>query len=160
MIPNSLPGNRNPGLVYKSFKSVKINVCTLRGVTILTNVVWATLCLTLSPPGHPYFWVKILVKMSLCFFYSIPDLCHISQKKNSSLPIPGKTSRFPEEFCVSPETDLVLRVVTAPPSPPPVTLSCLNYWRMWCINGVLLVFVYSEQPRIKRSLRHSPRMTA
>lgn len=45
------------------------------------------------------------------FFCKISELHHIFQKTFSSLPIPGKISRFPEESWVSSEKGLV-RVVT------------------------------------------------
>ena len=44
------------------------------------------------------------------YFFVVP-LTRIVPKIVSGLPIPGKISRFPEEFCIFPETDLV-RVVT------------------------------------------------
>ena len=51
-----------------------------------------------------YFFVVPLTRIVPVFFFSVPKIV-------SGLPIPGKISRFPEEFCISPETDLV-RVVT------------------------------------------------
>ena len=85
----------------------------LRGVTTLTNAVWAILGLNLSRPGNldhpPEFWGYIPGCPD--FFLHCPGIIACFPEKCPSVPIPGEISRFPEQFWLCPETAFV-RVVT------------------------------------------------
>ena len=86
---------------------------SLRGVTTLTNAVWAILGLNLSRPGNldhpPEFWGYIPGCPD--FFLHCPGIIACFPEKYPSVPIPGEISRFPEQFWLCPETAFV-RVVT------------------------------------------------
>lgn len=70
-------------------------------------------CVTLSPSGNLYDPPDFFTHQNPEFFSAMSQSYMYVQfpRKNYSLMIPGKISRFLKEFCFSPETALV-RVVT------------------------------------------------
>ena len=104
---SSVLDNLNDGKVKK------LSDEQLRGVTTLTNAVWAILGLNLSRPGNldhpPEFWGYIPGCPD--FFLHCPGIIACFPEKFPSVPIPGEISRFPEQFWLCPETAFV-RVVT------------------------------------------------
>ena len=97
----------------RSYNIQRIMHKNIRGVTTLTNAVWAILGLNLSRPGNldhpPEFWGYIPGCPD--FFLQCPGIIACFPEKFPSVPIPGEISRFPEQFWLCPETVFV-RVVT------------------------------------------------
>ena len=90
-------GRRESPRHARESSSCKLGLSIKRGVTTLTNAVWAILGVNLSRPGNldypPEFLEYMKKKFLRCsdFFHYVPELSRVSRKN-------FQVSRFPKKF--------------------------------------------------------------